>query len=187
MPLKIIIMEEKINIPTPVLGNNSEHYENGNGKRKVNIFAIVNFLIIISLTALFLVAFMKTIKDKSVLEKVCYQDYCFFVNIANSQEERAQGLMFIKKLKQNRGMLFTFEKDGDYAFWMKNTLIPLDIIWLDKDGNVVSVAKNTQPCKYDPCEKFKSDVPARFVLEINAGMAEKLGISPGSKISLPKI
>lgn len=180
-------MKEETNALAPVLQDSLEHYENGNGGRKVNIFAIVNFLIIISLTALFLVAFMKTIKDKSMLEKVCFQDYCFFVNIANSQEERAQGLMFIKKLKQNRGMLFTFEKDGDYEFWMKNTFIPLDIIWLDKDGNVISIAKSVEPCKADPCEKFKSGAPARFVLEINAGMAEKLGIAPGEKISLPKI
>ena len=67
---------------------------------------------------------------------------------------------------------------------MKNTLIPLDIIFIDKDWKIVSIQKNAQPCKADPCELFTSGGAAKYVLEINGGLSEKLGIESGAEVTL---
>ena len=114
--------------------------------------------------------------------KVCFQDFCFEVEIAKTAAERKQGLMFRKTLDENKGMLFDFGKQGKYSFWMKNTLIPLDIIWLNKDREVVFIKNNVQPCSEEKCESTMPDKEAIYVLEINAGMADKIGLSIDAKM-----
>lgn len=114
--------------------------------------------------------------------KVCFQDFCFEVEIAKTTEEKKQGLMFRESLDENKGMLFDFGKQGRHSFWMKNTLIPLDIIWIDKEKSVVFIRKNVQPCIQELCESISSDKEARYVLEINANMADKIGLSLGAKM-----
>ena len=108
------------------------------------------------------------------------------VEIADDNSERMQGLMFRKDLDENSGMLFVFDNDGYYPFWMKNTLIPLDIIFIGKDMEIVDI-KNAQPCNEYPCTSYKSSKPAKYVLEVNYGFAAKNNIKVGNKVILESI
>jgi uncharacterized protein len=92
--------------------------------------------------------------------------------LAITEVERARGLMFREKIASDQGMLFCFEQEDTHAFWMKNTLIPLDILWLDRDRRVVHIERNVPPCKADPCPSYPSKRPAAYVLELAAGGAD---------------
>ena len=104
------------------------------------------------------------------------------VEIARTPEEQAQGLMFREALPDKTGMLFPFAEPGVHKFWMKNTMILLDIIWMDSQGKVVFVSNDTPPCRLDPCPNFGPDLPAASVLEIAGGMAKKEKIDIGALI-----
>jgi uncharacterized membrane protein (UPF0127 family) len=102
------------------------------------------------------------------------------VEIASDEPTREQGLMYRDHLADDAGMIFFFPKTDEYAFWMKNTLIPLDIIWLDEQKRVVHVGPNIPPCKADPCPNYPPNAQARYVLEVAAGVAPRHGIANGS-------
>ncbi len=108
----------------------------------------------------------------------------FTVDLADDAEERARGLMFVEKMPASRGMLFAYGDEGPRGFWMKNTLIPLDMIFADASGTVVSVHANAKP--HDTTTIW-SGAPAKYVLEINGGMASMLGITPGVELRHPVI
>ncbi|PJC82720.1 hypothetical protein CO006_02210 [Candidatus Roizmanbacteria bacterium CG_4_8_14_3_um_filter_35_14] len=117
--------------------------------------------------------------------QVCFKNYCFNVELAKTAEEMKNGLMFRENMDSDRGMLFIFEKEGEYPFWMKNTLIPLDIIWINKDKEVVFISENAQPCEEGkPCLSVNPDKDAEYVLEVNGGTAEKIGLKVGDKITI---
>ncbi len=103
----------------------------------------------------------------------------FWVEIADDEEERQKGLMFRESLGADRGMLFDFGRPVPGSFWMKNTMVPLDIIFIGEDGRVRNVGANTIPFSTQP---VLSDGPIRYVLEINAGQAATLGIDGGDKV-----
>ena len=115
-------------------------------------------------------------------KKVCFGKDCFLVELAQTQEELSQGLMFRESLAQNRGMLFIFATQGVYNFWMKNTKIPLDIIWINDKKEVVFIKNSAQPCEEYFCLPIEPGVEADFVLEVNAGLAEKIGLKTESKL-----
>lgn len=122
---------------------------------------------------------------KNTEGRVCYKNYCFEVELAKTEREREQGLMFRNTLKEDEGMLFIFDKDEVHLFWMKNTLIPLDIIWIDKNYNVVFISKNSQPCKLkNICPAINPGVFSRYVLEINAGLADAIGLESGERVNI---
>jgi uncharacterized membrane protein (UPF0127 family) len=108
----------------------------------------------------------------------------FSVEVADDEGERAQGLMFRDRLPAGAGMLFVYPKPGPVAFWMKNTLIPLDLVFADASGTVVKVHANAAP-------KDLTAIPGgsavQFVLEINGGLAASLGIGPGTVMRHPAI
>lgn len=106
------------------------------------------------------------------------------LELALTPEDQAQGLMYRESLPPNTGMLFVFPESEPHHFWMKNTMIPLDMIWMDESGKVVFVSVNTPPCKADPCATYGPDGPARQVLEIAGGMAAKEKISVGSTLAI---
>ena len=91
---------------------------------------------------------------------------CFTVEIADTPTEREKGLMNRESMAENHGMLFIFLASDFYNFWMKNTLIPLDIIWLDDQMNVVRIL-TAQPCETDFCEIYKPGALAKYVVEFN--------------------
>lgn len=103
----------------------------------------------------------------------------FDVEIADDEAERAQGLMFRKELPRGAGMLFVYEQPQPAAFWMKNTLIPLDIIFLDERGQVTSVHANAVPGDLTP---IPGGDQVFAVLEINGGLARRYGISAGTQM-----
>jgi len=115
--------------------------------------------------------------------QVCFKDNCFAVELAKTPEQQSQGLMFRETLAANQGMLFIFKEEGIYPFWMKNTLIPLDIIWLDKNKSVVFISENTQSCEKDICPSIYPTGQTQYVLELNGGTAKKIGLSVGDNLS----
>ena len=116
--------------------------------------------------------------------RVCFKDYCFSVELAITSRERSNGLMFRESLDPEKGMLFVFEKEGKHALWMKNTLISLDIIWINENKEIVFINENTQPCKEQPCPIIEPAENAKYVLEINGGISKKIGLIVGDKINI---
>lgn len=145
-------------------------------KRKLFLTSIFLFAL---LTIVIRVFFLNWQNEKST---VCFNNYCFSVELAKTQEEITRGLMLRKDLEQDRGMLFIFKEEGEHAFWMKNTLIPLDIIWINQDKEVVFIKKDFQPCAEDNCESVKSDKKAKYVLEVIAGTIDRIGLKTGDKL-----
>ena len=108
----------------------------------------------------------------------------FRVEVADSSEEQALGLMFRDSMPADEGMIFIFPNEAPRSFWMKNTRIPLDIMYFDKDLKLVSISADTPPCKVSRCPSYPSIAPAQYVLELNAGMAASLGVGVGDKLTL---
>ena len=104
----------------------------------------------------------------------------FTVEIARTQEEQATGLMDRSQLAPDRGMIFPFDPPRDASFWMKNTLIPLDMIFVRTDGSIANIAANTVPLSLEP---VPSEGPVGAVLELAGGRAAELGIKPGDKVA----
>lgn len=103
------------------------------------------------------------------------------VEFAKNDEERALGLMYRSSMDEHQGMWFIFPEEAPRSFYMRNTEIPLDIIYLDKDKKVVSIAKNARP--YDETS-LPSEKPAMYVLEINGGLSDKWGIEKGDRMEV---
>ncbi len=113
------------------------------------------------------------VKEEEIVVKV--GEDSFSCEVASTLEERATGLMFREKLETKTGMLFDLEEQVVTGFWMKNTFIPLDIVWIDEEKEVIGI-KTAQPCTTEVCETFDIERPARWVLEVNAGeFAGKIG------------
>ena len=111
----------------------------------------------------------------------------YSLEIARTPDEQARGLMFRESLPERFGMLFPFPDEGIHGFWMKNTMIPLDILWLDAAGKVLFVSAGTPPCKSDPCPSYGPNAPAAAVLEIAAGRARQEKISVGSVLKIQDV
>ena len=100
--------------------------------------------------------------------------------LADSDSERERGLSFRNEMQISEGMLFVFDKSAKYAFWMKDMNFPIDILWLDEEGRVVYMEENVAVSTYPGY--FINEAKAKYVFEINAGMANKLGIYLGTKL-----
>jgi uncharacterized protein len=119
--------------------------------------------------------------------QVCIKGTCFSVSIADTQQERETGLMGVESLGDGEGMLFVFDGEDSYMFWMKDTLIPLDMLWIDKGGHVVYIQKDAQPCTADPCAVYgppAGSPGALYVLEVSGGTSERLDIAAGDEVTL---
>ena len=108
--------------------------------------------------------------------------HVFSVELADNDAERAKGLMYRKELPEGQGMLFDFHREQDVSFWMQNTYIPLDMIFIRGDGRILRIAENTEPLS---TRLIPSGGPVRAVLEIIGGSARKLGIAPGDRVASP--
>ena len=106
-------------------------------------------------------------------------DFAYTVEIASDPELRAQGLMYRDQLRPATGMLFFFPDDGEYGFWMKNCMIPLDMIWIDSARKVVHIKTDVPPCKIEQCPNYEPGVASRYVLELAAGEVAKRGLKVG--------
>lgn len=108
--------------------------------------------------------------------------------LADTPQTRARGLMFRDKLATDSGMLFVFEEAGQWAFWMKNTKVPLDILWIAPDKRIVYIEENIQGCTQDPCPEYQSNKDALYALELPAGSVKREKLAKGMKLDfdLPK-
>lgn len=144
---------------------------------KIKIFLLISIIIILCLGF-----FLLQEKRQNTLILILPDGREISVEIADDQEERQTGLMFRQELSDNAGMFFIFPEEKELSFWMKNTFIPLDIIFLDKDLKILNIDK-AEPCQQDPCELYKSDGAAQYVLEIN----QRLGLEDeGKKIKVKR-
>lgn len=109
------------------------------------------------------------------------------VEIVADEEMRAQGLMYRDRLLPATGMIFLFPTDGEYSFWMKNTRIPLDMIWIDSGRRIVHVKHDVPPCEEDPCPSYEPGVKARYVLELAAGEALRHHLETGQTVKFDEI
>jgi len=117
------------------------------------------------------------------LPRVIFPDgYAVHVELATDDETRAQGLMYRDRLRDHTGMLFFFSEMSVHGFWMKNTLIPLDILWIDQGRRVVHARHDVPPCQADPCPSYDPGVAAKYVLEVAAGVARQHGVTHGSQL-----
>ncbi|MCX6759389.1 MAG: DUF192 domain-containing protein [Candidatus Nealsonbacteria bacterium] len=160
-------------------------------KRIVVVFIFCFLLILFFLIALYynqignreeIVGEKNNYLDLSSFSEICFKSFCFEIEVAQTSEEKKQGLMFREYLPENKGMLFEFNQEGIHSIWMKNTLILLDIIWLDKNLEVVFMKENALPCKSDPCPVYSNLIPAQYVLEVNAGKVKELELEIGDKL-----
>ncbi|MGD9020899.1 MAG: DUF192 domain-containing protein [Lysobacterales bacterium] len=108
----------------------------------------------------------------------------FSVEVADTREKQALGLMFRESMPPDHGMLFIFPSAAPRAFWMKNTRIPLDIMYFNADLELVSMSQNTPPCRTRRCPSYPSASPAMYVLELNGGTASELGVEVGDRLML---
>src|SRR5215470_11020814 len=108
--------------------------------------------------------------------------HVFAVELASTPEEQAKGLMFRRELPEGQGMLFDFHHEQPTSFWMKNTYVPLDMIFIRGDGRILRISENTVPLSE---ALVPSGGPVRAVLEVNGGTAKKLGIAPGDRVAHP--
>lgn len=105
-----------------------------------------------------------------------------FVEVPDDLEESMRGLMFRKHLPGNAGMLFAYYDEKPRTFWMKNTLIPLDMIFVDGSSKIIEIKENVPPCAQDECPTYPSKEPAQYVLEVNAGFVQEKGIKVGDRL-----
>jgi len=111
-------------------------------------------------------------------------DHSFNVEVVDTPESRAKGLMFRQDLADDAGMLFDFKGEQPVSFWMQNTFIPLDMIFVDAQGVVKTVHVNARP---HDTTSIPSEVPVQFVLEIPGGVSEKIGLKPGDTMDHPRV
>ena len=140
----------------------------------MNKNVIILSIIVLSITIIFL-------WNSSYNGKVCFKKNCFNVEIVKSSSDLQKGLMFRQVLEKDSGMLFVFPEESIHPFWMKNTSIPLDIIWINSSKNVVYISKNSQPC-LDSCKFIMPDKDAKYVLEINFGITDEIRLKIGDKL-----
>ena len=108
----------------------------------------------------------------------------YAIEVADDDAERARGLMFRDALPEDRGMLFIHDAEVPQAYWMKNTKIPLDILYFDTGRRLVSQQRDIPPCSLgDACPSYPSNAPARYVLELNAGEAARLQLQDGAELT----
>jgi hypothetical protein len=126
---------------------------------------------------------------KNKFIKVYFPDgFSLTAELAVTDEERQQGLMFREKINDDEAMLFLFEEEGIHSFWMKNMRFSIDILWLDGQKRIVHLEPNVPPCQSDPCPSYVPAAAAMYVLELKSGSAEKHGLRVYDRLDfiLPK-
>ncbi len=118
-------------------------------------------------------------RDVLIIEAGQHACYVFDIYVAITDEQRSRGLMFVRELPQTTGMLFVYNGDHPVSMWMKNTFIPLDMVFARADGSVSSIIRNTEP---QSLKSLASTEAVMFVLELNAGTADRLGIDERSRL-----
>ncbi|MEM0465416.1 MAG: DUF192 domain-containing protein [Candidatus Pacearchaeota archaeon] len=153
-------------------------------RKKIFFILLIFFFIILMLIFIlwiFYNLYLNEKNNKNNFSKVCIKNKCINVEIANTTESLERGLMYRDSLCENCGMLFVFNKEGIYYFWMKNTKIPLDIIWINNKNKIVEII-TAEPCVEEICRTYFSNNSAIYVLEVNSGFAKRNSIKIGDYV-----
>ncbi len=142
------------------------------------VFVVIGFVI---------VAILNNNKNSAGSSKaINVNNRIFKVDVAETDLEKTMGLMYRKTLPENEGMFFIFDRSGVYTFWMANTFVDMDILWIDENMQVAYIQKNAKSCP-DPtkttCNIYNPKISAKYVLEINAGLSSKYGFKVGDRVS----
>lgn len=149
-------------------------------KKAYRIFFVLSISIVLGLP----VAAQEAERSQLTIETADGETHEFEVELAETNAERAQGLMFRRSLEEGTGMLFLYPRSRRISMWMKNTFIPLDIIFIDEVGRIVRIAQRTIP---ESTASISSGGPAKAVLEVNAGVTQRLGIDEGDQVHHPDL
>ena len=152
-----------------------------NDKQRMLIFFGILFIIF----SVFIInEFRSTAMNDPLQDKnfVVINEKIIFVELAITPEDRQRGLMERDLLEKDNGMLFVFSEEDAYSFWMKNMKISLDIIWINADGNVVYFVEGAPPCVQSPCQTYSPNADALYVLEVNPGVIDVLGIEENTEV-----
>ncbi len=133
-------------------------------------------------SGLFFAIFLIGCQSSIAHNQVCFRQHCFDVEVVSQEKDLQRGLLFRQSLAQNAGMVFIFSHSGKHSFWMKDTLIPLDMIWMDYARRVVHIEQNVPPCHRDPCPTYTPQNDALYVLEINANLVPQIGLHIGDEM-----
>jgi len=136
-------------------------------------------VVFVSIILLFMT---NTVLPKSKFINIYIKSHKFLAEIADTPELTAKGLMYRRSIPDDYAMLFIFEDELERGFWMKNTLIPLDIIFLNKDKEIINIHHNVQPCRKSPCKTYYSLKPSKYVVEINGKLSRKFKLKSGDRI-----
>ncbi len=146
-------------------------------------FLFVMIITIIIILILLIVPFLSQSSSSKITPKAIINNKSINLELARTLQEQEKGLMYREYLNNDSAMLFIFQDEQIRYFWMKNTLILLDIIFIDSNKNIIDI-QGAEPCKSDPCKNYISQFPAKYVLELNAGYIQMNNISIGDKIEL---
>lgn len=112
------------------------------------------------------------------------QNVVVLVEVARDPYMWSRGLMFRESLPEDAGMLFVFPDETKRSFWMKNTLIPLDMIFISRDKEIITIRKNAEPCMTTLCPQYVSTADVVYVLEVNAGFVDRYGVKEGDAVEI---
>ena len=146
---------------------------------------IIGIIVVITIMISIYYPFQTTIEFRSDIKgNVTINGKILEVELADETEERSQGLMFRKSMARDTGMLFIFDEEGFYSFWMMNMNFNLDIIWIKNNGSISHIERDVPSC-FISCPSYSSRDSARYVLELNSGVAKELGLQVGSFVDIP--
>ncbi len=107
-----------------------------------------------------------------------------YADLADTPRKQADGLMWRPHLNESEGMLFIFSGEENVSVWMKNMLIPIDVVFISSDMKIITVHMSVPPCQHTPCASYGSSKPAKYALEVSAGFCERHRVKPGDSISI---
>ncbi|MEK6861976.1 MAG: DUF192 domain-containing protein [Nanoarchaeota archaeon] len=131
----------------------------------------------------FIILFLLVLISACSQNKVIINKNIIKVEVADTPEERSHGLMFRESLCDNCGMLFVFENEDYHNFWMKNTVIPLDMIFISEDNKIIDIIQ-AEPCKEDPCQVYKPKEKAKYILEVNKEYSSSNNLRTGDNVKI---
>ena len=151
--------------------------------KRIDVVVIVG-IIVLTIMIFIYYSFQTPIESEEVIEaSVTINGKTIVVEIADEPDERSRGLMFRDSLSKDTGMLFLFDKEDFYSFWMMNVNFNLDLVWINSNGNVVHIERDVPSC-FMSCPTYAPKEAARYVLELNSGVANELDLLVGSFVSI---